>query len=356
MDPSNGDVLAAANGADYQDTKFNIATDGQRQEGSTYKAITLATALENGFSPKDTIDGSDYCQIPGYETSKQGVGRNASDGEGGVNDLSTQTADSVNCAFLRLQQAVGSDKVADMAVKLGIRKRPTPLASLTLGTVEATPLEMATVYNTFAADGMYHEPVFIKRIENTDGKVLYENDPAGTRVISAQTARTVTRLLEGVIQHGTGTRADIGRPAAGKTGTTDDRTDAWFNGYVPQLTAAVWMGVPGTNAPMGSIGQFSSIFGGTYPALIWHNFMTAALDGQPELAFAKPDESLWPAGKFITVKGRGVNDPSARSFDTPETTVPDETPAAPPASAPPATTPTVPPATTPTTAPVPPGP
>ena len=352
MDPANGHVLAAANGSDYADTKYNIATDGKRLEGSTYKAITLATALENGFSPNDTVDGSDYCEIPGYETTAEGVGRNASDGEGGVADLAEQTADSVNCAFLRLQQAVGSDKVADMAVKLGIRQRPDPIASLTLGTVAATPLEMAAVYNTFAADGIYHEPVFITRIENTDGKVLYEDDPAGVRVISAQTARTVTKLLEGVIQHGTGTRADIGRPAAGKTGTTDNRVDAWFDGYVPQLTAVVWMGNPAGDSAqyaMGSIGQFSSIFGGTYPALIWHNFMTEALDGEPVIPFAKPDESLWPSGKFITVKGRGVADSSQRQFNPQPsgTTLPAApAPTAPPATAPPTTTTTVLPPTT----------
>ncbi len=356
MDPANGNVLAAANGADYQDSKFNVATDGKRLEGSTYKAITLAAALEAGFSPKDTVDGSDYCEIPGYETSEQGVGRNASDGEGGYADLAEQTADSVNCAFLRLQQAVGTDKVADMAVKLGIRERPSPVASLTLGTVAATPLEMATVYNTFAADGIYHEPVFVTRIENSDGKVLYEDDPAGVRVISAQTARTITRLLEGVIQHGTGTRADIDRPAAGKTGTTDNRVDAWFNGYVPQLTAAVWMGNPlGDSAQyaMGSIGQFSSIFGGTYPALIWHNFMTEALAGEPVLDFAEPDESLWPSGKTITIKGRGVSGPSQRSFDpAPPTTVPSLPAPTAPTAPPPTTTTTVP--TPPTTPPTPP--
>jgi membrane peptidoglycan carboxypeptidase len=357
MDPDNGNVLAAANGATYQETKFNVATDGRRLEGSTYKVITLAAALENGFSPRDTVDGSDYCEIPGYETSEQGVGRNASDGEGGVASLSEQTADSVNCAFLRLQQAVGSDTVADMAVKLGIRARPDPIASLTLGTVAATPLEMASVYNTIAADGIYHEPVFITRIENTDGKVLYQDDPVGVRAISPETARTVTKLLEGVIQHGTGTRAAIDRSAAGKTGTTDNRVDAWFDGFVPQLTAAVWMGNPAGDSAeyaMGSIGEFSSIFGGTYPALIWHNFMTDALDGEPELDFEAPDESLWPTGKYITVKGRGVGDSSRRSYDSgPTSTTGPQAPEPTAATAPPATAPTTPPppATTGTTPP-----
>jgi penicillin-binding protein 1A len=169
------------------------------------------------------------------------------------------------------------------------------------------------------------------------------------RAISAQTARTVTKLLEGVIQHGTGTRAAIDRPAAGKTGTTDNRVDAWFDGFVPQLTAAVWMGNPdgdSSDYAMGAIGQFSSIYGGTYPALIWHNFMTEALDGVPVQEFAQPDVSLWPSGKFITVKGRGVSDLSQRSFDSgaTTTTVPGiPSPTAPP---PPTATTTAPPATT----------
>jgi penicillin-binding protein 1A len=218
---------------------------------------------------------------------------------------------------------------------------------------------MATVYNTFAADGIYHEPVFITRIENTDGKVLYEDDPEGVRVISAQTARTITTMLERVIQSGTGTRADIDRPAAGKTGTTDDTVDAWFAGYVPQLTAAVWMGNPAGDSvefAMGSIGQFSRIYGGTYPALIWHNFMTEALTGEPVLDFAKPDESLWPSGKTITIKGRGVSAPPQRSFDpAPPTTVPGvPAPTAP--TAPPAPTTTTVPAVTTTVPTVPAGP
>ncbi len=351
MDPANGDVAAAANGAAFAQTKYDYSTQGRRQEGSTYKAITLATALENGFSPNDTVDGSDRCEIPGYETTAEGVGRNASDGEGGVGDLFQQTADSVNCAFLRLQQAVGSDKVADMAVSLGIRKRPDPIASLTLGTVAATPLEMATVYNTLAADGIRHDPVFVKRIESSDGKVLYRSDPTGVRIISAQTARTVTKLLEGVITGGTGTRAQIGRPAAGKTGTTDNQVDAWFDGYVPQLTAVVWMGNPEGERPMGSIGQFSSIFGGTYPALIWHNFMIDALDGEPVIDFTGPDQSLWPSGRFITVKGRGVSDPSQRSFDSGSTTtVPDAAATTLPPAASTTTTTTAPPTTTTTVA------
>ena len=355
MDPANGDVLAAANGAAFQDTKYDYSTQGRRQEGSTYKAITLITALENGFSPDDTIDGSDRCAIPGYETTAEGVGRNASDGEGGVGGLFEQTADSVNCAFLRLQQAVGSDKVADMAVKLGIRQRPDPIASLTLGTVAATPLEMATVYNTIAADGIRHDPVFIKRIENSDGKVLYQNDPTGVRVISAQTARTATKMLEGVITGGTGTRAQIGRPAAGKTGTTDKEVDAWFDGFVPQLTAVVWMGNPDGEQPMGSIGQFSAIFGGTYPALIWHNFMTQALADDPAVDFTEPDQSLWPSGRFITVKGRGVADSSQRSFDSGPTTTTEPAPpvpTTPTATAPAPTATTAPPVTTTTTVPV----
>ncbi len=356
MDPANGDVLAAANGAAFADTKYDYSTQGTRQEGSTYKAITLVTALENGFSPNDTVDGSDRCKIPGYETTPQGVGRNASDGEGGVGGLFNQTAHSVNCAFLRLQQAVGSDKVADMAVKLGIRNRPVDKncscvpASLTLGTVAATPLEMATVYNTLAADGIRHDPVFIKRIENSDGKVLYKSDPAGVRVISAQTARTVTKMLQGVITGGTGTRADIGRPAAGKTGTTDGEVDAWFDGYVPQLTAVVWMGNPEGEIEMGSIGQFSAIFGGTYPAMIWSDFMSHALDGKQPIDFIAPDEGLWPSGRFITVKGRDAADLPERPLRSGSSTT--TTVAPPPTTAPAATTTTTaPPVTTTTTAP-----
>jgi penicillin-binding protein 1A len=178
--------------------------------------------------------------------------------------------------------------------------------------VEETPLDMATVYNTFAADGVRHDPIFITRVVGPDGKTIFDNTRIpGDRVISTQVARGVTDILQGVIKRGTGTRADIGRPAAGKTGTTDGERDAWFDGYTPQLTAVVWMGRTDSEQAMGRVGRFGSVFGGTWPAMIWHNFMQAALANQPVMDFTPPDPSLWPGSRYITDKGRGTGSSSS---------------------------------------------
>jgi membrane peptidoglycan carboxypeptidase len=323
MDPGTGDVKAMATGSGFDPNhQYNIATHRPgRQEGSTYKAITLTAAMEAGYSPNDSVDGSSPCEvsIPGFKTYDT---NNAEPG-GGTMSVRSATAGSVNCAFVRLAAGLGNDKVADMARRLGIChhpsdqptgpcEKPPAFPSLTLGTVEATPLEMATVYNTLAADGVRHDPVFVRRVEGPDGKVIFENKPVGTRVVPAQIAQTVTDLLEGVITGGTGTAAEIDRPAAGKTGTTNSNSDAWFDGYVPQVTAVVWMGHPNDNLPMGTVGSFSEVFGGTYPARIWHAFMLGYLRDNPTLQFTAPDPALWPSGTYVGDKGRTPSDFSAR--------------------------------------------
>ncbi len=317
MDPANGEVKAMANGSGFDPNhQYNIVTHQPgRQEGSTYKAITLTAAMEAGYSPDDSVDGSSPCEVtvPHYGTYDT---NNAEPG-GGTLNLRSATAGSVNCAFVRLAAGLGNDKIADMAKRLGIRDRPDPVLSLTLGTKEATPLEMATVFNTLAADGVRHDPMFVRRVEGPDGKVVFENKPVGTRVVPAQIARTVTDLLEGVITGGTGTGAQIDRPAAGKTGTTNRNSDAWFDGYVPQLTAVVWMGHPNDNLAMGTVGSYGEVFGGTYPARIWHTFMQAYLDGEPTLQFTPPDPTLWPRGTYVSDKGRTPSEfPSSGSSGT----------------------------------------
>ena len=304
MDPSNGEVKALVAGPGFERSQFNLATQGARQPGSTYKAITLAAALEAGFSVRDTISGGSPCtvKIDGYQPWTT---RNA-EGGGGSFTLRTATEESVNCAYARLIAAVGPDKVAAMARRMGITREVPAYPSITLGTVGASPLEMATVYSTLAAEGVRHDPVFVTKVLDRDGRVIFDRAPRPRRVLDAEIARTETDVLTGVIRNGTGTRADIKRPAAGKTGTTDDKTNAWFVGYTPQLVAAVWMGDPAAYTPMKNVGRFGEVFGGTYPAVIWHEFMVAALRGQPVRKFTAPDESLWPKPASITDAGRGV--------------------------------------------------
>ncbi len=361
MDPSNGEVKAIVAGPhlDFNDTPYNLATmpvPTGRQPGSTFKAVVLATALANGFSVKDSVDGTSPCtlKLAGQRYNPLLRTQNAEKG-GGVMSLRSATENSVNCAYFRLGAAVGLQKISDMAKALGITHKINPANySLSIGSADGvSPLDMATAFATFAADGVRHDPVFITKVEDANGKVLFKDQTEGVRVLDPQIARTVTDVLRGVITKGTGTRAKVtGHVAAGKTGTTDREHDAWFVGYTPQLVAAVWMGDPTQLTPMSHVGKFGPVFGGTWPATVWQKFMTLALAGQPEFPFSPPDQKLWPYGKYVSENGRGKTISSGSSRFGTSSTTKGRPFGRPPASLPPATNaPTAPPATSPETTP-----
>jgi penicillin-binding protein 1A len=375
MDPTNGSVLAIVSGTGRDYRGLDLATMGPevpnsgRAVGSTFKAITLTTAIANGYSPKDTVSGSAPCTIkyaegtpgqpdyyPWWDVATDGsdghVFRNA-EGGGGTEDLYYQTRNSVNCAFLRLLTSVGPPKVREMATRLGLTRPVGRYLSIGIGETQHSPLEMATVYSTLADDGVRHDPVFITRVEDSNGRVIYRA-PGGRRVIPSQVARTVTDVLSHVTE-GTGKKAKLpdDRPLAGKTGTRDNSDDAWFAGYTPQLVAVVWMGDPGSSQhAMTDVGGIQ-VFGGTYPATIWQKFMASALAGQPIVPFLAPDEDLWPSSSRVnpdggrgyssssqSYRGSGTSSETSGSDTTTTTNVPD--PAATSPSAPPATTPSTP--------------
>ena len=170
--------------------------------------------------------------------------------------------------------------------------------SIVLGSAEVSPLEMASVYATIAADGIRRPPVFIRRVEGPDGEVLFENAPAEERVLEPQVARTITDVLRGVVERGTGRKAAIGRPAAGKTGTAQEWRDAWFAGYTPQLAAAVWMGSPnGQESMVGVAG--TNVTGGSFPAQIWGQFMSGAMAPLEVKDFDPVDVAAWPPNAWI---------------------------------------------------------
>jgi penicillin-binding protein 1A len=352
MDPQTGAVRAMVGGPGFEKNQYNVVTHYQsndnsgRQPGSTFKVVALASAIENGYSPHDTVNGSSNCvvQFPDYPPQTKPL-KNAEPG-GGTLTLRRATEESVNCAYLRLGASLGLGKVAEMAKRLGIcagatvtRSRcpywqleksdnnngrgPVKVPVMVYGSGGGQiPLDMATVFNTLAADGVRHDPIFITKVVGPDGKTVFENKTTGNRAIDSQVARTVTDLLQGVITNGTGTRADIRRPAAGKTGTTDDQADAWFDGYTPQMTAVVWMGHLSNKQPMGRVGQFGSVFGGTWPALIWRDFMGAALADQPPAEFPAPDKSLWSSGHYISDSGRSRFSGGGSGSTTTTTAVP----------------------------------
>ena len=294
IEPTTGAVRTLVGGPGFEHWKYDLVTQAVRQPGSSMKAFVLAAALENGIDVNDTISGSS-CSIPNPGGTPDPYRQ---PGESGTQSLVRQTASSVNCAFLRLGQIVGIDKVIAQARKMGITAPLRNVVSFPLGVNPVSPLEMAAAYAAIDNDGVYNEPYFIDKITDANGKVIYEHDKSPRRVMSVQSAREETVALQAVVTSGTATRARLpdGRPAAGKTGTTDEHGDAWFIGFTPQLTTAVWMGSPESVVPMTNVGGIN-VFGGTFPALVWHNFMAAAMDGLPVLQFPKPQPSK--GGKYL---------------------------------------------------------
>lgn len=280
---------------------LDFATDAYKQPGSSFKTIVLAAALENGYVPADLIDGTqgtlgwnnpDTNQPVASQYNAQCV--NFAANEDGVASLLIQTMRSVNCAFWRLGQIVGLNKVVDTAKKLGVTNcvvdsneersgvgncmNPWYPVMTYGGSFGVHPIDMAGVYSVFANDGTRNDPYFVERITDANGKVLYRHQPSPQRVISQETARLVTQTLQANVMSGTATAARLpnGQPAAGKTGTTDKAKNLWFDGYTPQLTTSVWMGDLGTaEVPL----YGGSAQGGQYPAYTWGVFMRAYLAG-----------------------------------------------------------------------------
>jgi penicillin-binding protein 1A len=292
LEPATGAVRALVGGPNFDETKFNLVTDGDgRQVGSAFKMFTLMAAIEQGILPKDTISGAYPCPIPNPGSTDDPWSPTNAEGEApGVITIQQATIDSVNCAFARLIKIIGPDKVVDVAKRMGITNPLQPLLSITLGTEPVTPLQMATAYATLANDGVRHDAYFVDDVVGPDGKVLYHHTDNPVRAVSVQNARIVTSVLTQVVNQGTGVAAGVrGRQIAGKTGSADENADAWFIGYTPQLATAVWMGAPEGRVPMYNVGIFPRVYGGTYPAMIFHSYMAAALDGQDALTFPAPD-------------------------------------------------------------------
>jgi penicillin-binding protein 1A len=345
IDPKTGEVRAMVGGPGFEQSQFNIATlYPGRQAGSTWKTMTLAAALESGFSPNDIVDGTSPCVFP-----KWGRTQNAEPGTGTMT-LRDATINSVNCAFARTELAVGFPKLMDTAHKMGITQdKLKPILTLTLGTVESTALEMATVASTIAAEGVHHSPVFVSKIIGPDGQTIFDDKSvAGTQVISKDTADCETDLLHNVVTSGTGTNAQLNsRIVAGKTGTTDNLADANFLGFTPQLAAFVWHGNPAGRVP-------GAGYGGQAAAAAFRDFMNAALEGQPALPLPDPGPSCSRPGASITENGRGAsqNGPIPGGQPVPATTPPTVVITPPPTQpivtlpttpTPPPTTPTPPP-------------
>ena len=301
-----------------------------RQAGSAFKPFTLATALSKGLTPEKVYPAPDVFNPPGCKQKNCQI-HNAADGEGGGGSMTLRqaTAKSVNTVYAQLIRDVGVKDTAEMAKRLGITSNSFIQGpdgqgvSYTLGTEPVSPLDMASAYGVFANQGQRANPIPVLLVKDANGKVLEDNThPVTTPVIDPAVASNVTDVLRGPVSPG-GTaypRADIGRPEAGKTGTTDNYVDAWFVGYTPTLSTSVWMGYPANEmTPMRGIKGFAQMFGGNLPAQTWHNFMLPALKDVPPTDFSQPAPITPPTVVDVNKQARGGIDPGTRSFarDTP---------------------------------------
>jgi penicillin-binding protein 2D len=303
MDPRTGYVKAMVGGRDFTKSKFNLATQAYRQPGSAFKTFVLVTALEQGMPPWYSVDSAAPVEIP--SKPKPWVVDNSEGSGTGMMSLDTATALSVNAVFARVAWAVGIKEIAHTAQRMGIVTTIPDYPSIALGAKNVTPLEMCSAYCTLAANGTHYAPIAVTKVVDRDGATIFNATPQGTQVLKPEIAHAATEMLKGVIQFGTASRADIGRPAAGKTGTSQENRDNWFVGYTPQLSTAVWVGYPveRTIYVNGSKG-----FGGTVAAPIWATFMRKALGNAPKLDFANAKEPHWDTSKFdIPVSSATIN-------------------------------------------------
>jgi penicillin-binding protein 1A len=321
--------------------QFNLAAQARRQAGSTFKTFVLAEAVEQGADPDSTY----YTSAPFFyrpdpigscETNWWCVETYGNDYYGSTS-VHSATLRSDNTVYAQLTLDAGPENVADMAHKLGVRsslktREGAYVPSLGLGAMGVSPLDMASAYATLAAGGMYSRPMAITKVVLPDGKVdegAGWGVPERRRVISDGVAYEVTKILRDNINAGTGTGANIPRPAAGKTGTTERHSDAWFCGYTPDLSTTVWVGYPQGEIPMESVHGIS-VAGGTFPAQIWRLFMQPALQNESAHEFALPKE--WPVwtdfdqGQYAEDSYSGTYTPPASPTPAPEPPPPAPTP------------------------------
>ena len=325
IDPRNGYIMAMYGGKNYDANAYNTATQGRRQPGSAFKMFVLVTALEKGIPPRRQFDSSSPAVIPTHPPWKV---NNSEGGGKGAMTLAAATSGSVNVVFARLIWEIGARNVATTAKRMGITSEVPAYPAIALGGLPrgVSPLEMASAYGTLAAGGVRYAPTAITKILGPDGDPIYEHKPVGQQVLTKEISWATTQLLMGVVRGGTGKRAALpGREVAGKTGTAQTYQDAWFCGYTPQLSTAIWMGYIKGSIPMRNVhGQRA--FGGTFCAPMWRNFMSAALGGQPSLKFerAAAPHYIWKA-EWSKV-GSSTPKPAAPPSPPPVTPPPPPTP------------------------------
>jgi penicillin-binding protein 1A len=300
IENSTGEVRAMVGGRNYDETPFNLATEGERQPGSSFKAFDLAAALEDGISPESEWPSREKTFfVSGPHGTEKFVVHNDEGAYTGENSLTNATAYSDNSIYAEVGLKVGTTRIADLAHRMGITTPLSTNPAMTIGglKVGVTPLDMAHAYETIAHGGdrvsgslvSAMQPVGIQEVSAgghllSDGHHSDRNAVITKRVLPPEVASTETSVLETVLEYGTAKSAAIGQFAAGKTGTTSNYGDAWFVGWDSKYTVAVWVGYPNSLVPMTSDFDGTPVLGGTFPALIWHNFMLSAIQVEKDRA------------------------------------------------------------------------
>jgi penicillin-binding protein 1A len=329
IENSTGEVRAMVGGRNYDESAFNLATEGERQPGSSFKAFDLAAALEHGISP-DSVWSSKEKEfiVPDTDGHEKFVVHNDEGAYVGERTLTNALAYSDNSVFAEVGLDVGTDKIAKLAHEMGITTPLSTNPAMTIGglTTGVTPLDMAHAYETIAhggerVSGTLAEagaPVGIQEVQApnqplADGAHSERNRVLAHRVLSPEVASTETSMLETVLQYGTGKAAAIGQFAAGKTGTTSNYVDAWFVGWDSKFTVAVWVGYPNKFIPMTSDFDGGPVLGGTFPALIWHDFQVAALQIEQERAEHAAAGHSGAANKGLSTSAAGLSEAASQA-------------------------------------------
>ena len=287
--PGTGEVLAMYGGRDYLERQLNDGTQSIAQAGSTFKPFALVAALEQGI-PLTSMWNGDSPQTFDDAGKPYEVFNYGNEGWGQI-DLLYATKHSVNTIFVPLGIKVGPDNVVDVARRAGIPESvammPTP--SVVLGTSSPHVIDVANAYATFAAQGIKSKPYLVSQVIGSNKGVLYEATPQTEEVFSKEVMADLTYALKGTITGGTGAAAlGLGRPVAGKTGTSQSNASAWFSAYTPQIAASVALFRDNATQSLNGIGGMTSVTGGSFPARIWTQFMKGALKGEPIMDFPAP--------------------------------------------------------------------
>ena len=282
IDMKDGGVQAMVGGYDFLRTQFNRATQAKRQPGSAFKPFVYAAGLDHGYTPASILKDS---PVEYMDNGKPWQPRNYTRDYRGDISFRNALEQSRNVVSVKLVDAVGVETVVDYLDRFHFDAELGANLSIALGTSEMSLLDLTSGYTAFAGGGVKVEPVTVRKVEDKDGTVFFQAQPRRREVLSPQTAALMTYILEGVVERGTATSIKaLGRPAAGKTGTTNDQRDAWFIGYTPDLVVGVWIGFDEQSRSMGKMGT-----GGRVAAPIWLEFMQAAVASQPVRDFELPE-------------------------------------------------------------------